>query len=601
MKKFVVFLLLFITVLTFASCKEDQESSKDEPKLPVSGEGDNTEEGSGEDGSKDEETDDGENLIAINEYLGLNEQIFVSIKTEENHTYKAYYKCEGDEDFTEVDSRLLLVNGDSINCYILGLKSGKYQVKIKAECNGEGKIRTLRDIEVETQDRSGYAHFNYSEGVGAYNNDGTVKDGAKIVYVTNENKNTVTVEINGTTYIGLVKILQAQYKSDTPLLIRVIGSIKTNQWNYKNVAPRLTDGSNLTDDFFENTFSNEYGENLANLKVKFTDKKDGKTHNFTTTPGGLSSVRITGSNTSTTNYKGSDFPALSGERVYDDDSYYNMIEVQAAKNVTIEGVGPGAEFFQFGVGFEKCQSIEVKNLTFTSYPEDALNFMSENDVTAFGNYWVHNNTFNPGYNAWDISGERDKFAGDGTIDMAFVHNVTVSYNKFNQCKKTMLVGNSDSSRCMNITLHHNYFYKVNSRIPLCRNTNVHIYNNYFEECNTCSDVRVKTYLFSEANYYKSTKYPFKVSGGAVKSFGDIGFYSITGVVKAADRTKIVNNSCKPDGKTDYSKFDTNPSLFYYDAENRKTIASVMLEANEVPDFVKVYAGAGCAVKLDVAD
>ena len=494
----------------------------------------------------------------------------------------------------------MLDDGDSVDCYILGIKKGNYQVKIEAEC--ENGIETLieENISVVAQDRSGYAHFGYTDGIGAYNSDGTVKEGAVILYVTNENKNTVTMTIAGEECVGLVNIMQRLYKCEVPVLIRIIGKITTNQWNYKNVEPRLADGSNLTDDFFVNTFSNEYGTNLANLKVRYTDKKDGKTYTYTTTEYGLSEARVTGSGTSTTTYKGSDFPSLKGKTVYDDDSYINVIEVKASKNITIEGVGPDAEFFQFGVGFEECQSIEIKNMTFTSYPEDALNFMvgSDKGVDAYGNYWLHNNTFNAGYNAWDITGERDKFAGDGTIDFAFIHNVTVSYNVFKECKKTMLVGNSDSSRCMNITIHHNYFYKVGSRIPLARNTNIHTFNNYFEGCSTCSDIRKTSYLFSEANYYKSCNNSFVINSAAVKSYGDIFEGSNKGsAVIATSRTQTVTNSCKPDQSTDYSKFDTNPELFYYDAVNMVTIADHLLSASQVPEFVLTYAGAGVFEQL----
>ena len=338
--------------------------------------------------------------------------------------------------------------------------------------------------------------------------------------------------------------------------------------------------------------------------MRYTDKKDGKTYTYKTTPDGLGEVKVGGSGTSVTNYKGSDFPKLSGKEVYDDDSFINVIEVQAAKNVTIEGVGSDAEFFQFGVGFEECQSIEVKNLTFTNYPEDALNFMvkSENYGKAYGNIWVHNNTFNKGYNAWDITGERDKYAGDGTIDMAYVHNVTVAYNKFDSCKKTMLVGNSDSVQCINITLHHNYFYKVGSRIPLSRGTNIHSYNNFFEGCSTCSSIRVNTYLFSEANYFDGCSKPFELKNGAVKSYGDEFFNSkSTGATIVTDRNQAVSNNCKPDGKTDYSKFDTDPTLFYYDAEQGVSDVMVMLEADDVPKFAQKYAGAGVKNQLVIDD
>ncbi len=617
MKKIALVLVLAMMLSFMTSCElldelinpgagndivdEGNKDQNDDTQKPDDGSDDkeNPDNG-GSDGTEPEKPDDNSHLISVNAFLGLNEQIYINFTKTEGFSYKIGYKKVSDSEYSELDTNLMIDTDGAYDCYVLGISEGKYDIKIEADSENEHAEKIIKGINVAAQDRSGYAHFGYSDGIGAYNNDGTVKDGTAILYVTNETKNTVTMTIGGTEYVGLVNIMQKLYQCDYPVLIRIIGRITTNQWNYKNVEPRLTDGSNATDDFFVNTFSNEYGENLANLKVRYTDKKDGKTYTYTTTPDGLSEARVTGSGTSTTNYKGSDFPALKGKQVYDDDSYINVIEVQAANNITIEGVGQGAEIFQFGFGFEECQSIEVKNLTFTSYPEDALNFMVDSDkgVSAFGNYWVHNNTFNAGYNAWDITGERDKYAGDGTIDMAFVHNVSVAYNKFNECKKTMLVGNSDSSRCMNISIHHNHFYKVGSRIPLCRNTNVHSFNNYFESCSTCASVRVTSYLFSEANYYKSSSKPYDISGGAVKSYGDIFDNSNKGSATiATSRGQTVTNSCKPDKSTDYSKFDTNPTLFYYDLENSVTIADHLIEAADVPQFVSTYAGAGVLVRL----
>ena len=460
-----------------------------------------------------------------------------------------------------------------------------------------------RGIEVSAQDRSGYAHVGAANGIGAYNSDGTVKASTKIIYVTNENKNTVTCEINGQTYTGLVNILQAQYKSSTPMLIRVIGKITTNQWNYKNVEPRLADGSNATDDFFENTFSTEYGENLANLIVKMKGNGGGaKTYNYKTTPEGLTDVRLTNSGSKTTTYKGSDFPALKGKATFDDDSYYNMLEVKGSANITIEGVGEGAEFFQFGIGFEECSSIEIKNLTFTDYPEDALNFLGGDraDLANFGRYWIHNCTFNQGYNAWDISGERDKYNGDGSVDFNNISNVTIAYNFFNQTHKTMLFGSGDSEACMNMTMHHNYFYKVGSRLPLGRNVNIHSYNNYFEQCTNGTDIRKSSYVFSESNYYYSTKKPFNPSSSYVKSFGDIfSSCSASGITKVTDRTKTISASCKPDKVTNLANFDTNSQLFYYDSEAGCSRVSIMTAAADVPEFVKKHAGAGKCESLEI--
>ena len=529
----------------------------------------------------------------VKEVKASNEQIVVTIDKKYALEYEVYYKKATDDEYTKLDSNLMLENDGIINAYILGISAGIYEVEVKAIGLGSN---VAKDISVSAQDRSGYAHFNATEGVGAYNNDGTVKEGTKIIYVTNENKNTVTCTINGTEYVGLVNILQAQYKSDTPMLVRIIGKITTNQWNYKNVEPRLADNSNATSDFFENTFSNEYGENLANLIVKINNKgSEPATYNYKTTPEGLTDVRVTGTSSSTTSYKGSDFPTFSGKSVYDDDSYYNMLEVKGSKNITIEGIGTDAEIFQFGISFEESSNIEIKNLTFTDYPEDALNFLGgdRSDLAKHSRYWVHNCTFNRGYNAWDISGERDKYAGDGSIDFNNVSNLTLAYNYFNNPKKTMLFGSSDSQACMNMTMHHNYFYKVESRIPLGRNVNIHSYNNYFDQCKNVSDLRKNSYLFSENNHFYDTSKPFINSASYIKSFGD-KFESSKNenATIVTDRAKTLSGTCKPDGSTNIMNFDTNSELFYYDSVNKKSDVSIMLDADDVYTFVLKHAGAG---------
>ena len=618
MKKIALFLVIIMLISSLVSCDIllglGDSGSTGSPSDGENGQGDNQNNPDNLPDEKPDDKDENENdtnppaddtkLISLKSCEGLNEQIYISLENVDDTTYTVFYKSMDEEYYTKLDDQLIIRSADKVECYILGIKAGKYKIKIKAECGTAVATKEIDNIEVAAQDRSGYAHFNNNEGVGAYNNDGTIKAGTKIVYVTNENKNTVTLEINGTEYVGLVNIMQAQYKSDTPMLVRVIGKITTNQWNYKNVEPRLSNNSNADSTFFENTFSTEYGENLANLivKMKFNGGINGagQTYNYKTTPDGLTDVRITNGGTSTTIYKGSDFPALKGKTVYEDDSYYNMLEVKGSKNITIEGIGTDAEFFQFGIGFEESSSIEIKNIAFTNYPEDALNFLGgdRSDLTNYGGYWVHNCTFNRGYNAWDISGERDKYAGDGSVDFNNVSSTTLAYNKFNECKKTMLFGSGDSSACMNFTMHHNYFYKVESRLPLSRNSNIHSYNNYFDQCKNCSDIRVNSYLFSENNYFNSVSAPFKPSSSLAKSYGDVFVNSSSsGATIVTDRTKAVSISCKPDGKTNYSNFDTNATLFYYDTEEMKSDVSFMLSGEDVPEFVTKYAGAGIMVRL----
>ena len=69
------------------------------------------------------------------------------------------------------------------------------------------------NVDVMEYDRSGYAHFNYNEGVGAYKDDGTLKDNAIVLYVTDATKNTVELKYNGKTVRGIGNILNSVGKA----------------------------------------------------------------------------------------------------------------------------------------------------------------------------------------------------------------------------------------------------------------------------------------------------------------------------------------------------------------------------------------------------
>lgn len=536
--------------------------------------------------------------IEIKNFGGYNEGLFFEATPLADATisdYKVQYKSSTSSTWTSVDSDLIRVENSLIRCDVVGLQAGPYQVKVDVL----GKSITF-ECQVVAYDRSGYAHFNYSSGIGAYNDDGTLKSNAIVVYVTNETKNTVTVS----GYTGLVNIIQNQKKIGKPLDIRIIGRISTNQYKTKSNEPRLTaNKNNHASDFFTNVLETTYGENLVGLTVQYMDKVAGKSYKFLTTETKLQSNGTGSSTPKTTTYKGSEYPSLYGEKVYDDDSYFNMLDIDSASNITIEGIGTNAEFFQFGLTWKKCNSIEVRNITFTDYPEDACSFEagSNSDVNTYGHYWIHHNTFNRGKNNWDISGERDKYAGDGGIDVKYINSVTLSYNKFNNCKKTGLVGGSNENYTKNITFHHNYYYKVESRLPLGRQANMHIYNNYYEDCSTCQDIRANAFVFSEANYFKNCDYPQKVTaevddkgndytGTVIKSFGDY-YDSSCGSSQAttvSSRTQTLSGNCKPDGSKDYTNFDVDSSLFYY-AGGASNVA-VLHKNAEVPDYCKTYSG-----------
>lgn len=150
--------------------------------------------------------------------------------------YHAYVRPAGGE-YTQLDAMLLRNYGSYMRVDALGLKAGKYQLKV-VPVDGSGnevsvEAAETRELTVAAHDRNGFAHFKYSKGVGAYNNDGTLKAGAKVFYVTKNTAKTITTEVvtgkNGstTTCTGMQTIINAYQKGldKTPLAFRIIGTI----------------------------------------------------------------------------------------------------------------------------------------------------------------------------------------------------------------------------------------------------------------------------------------------------------------------------------------------------------------------------------------
>ena len=97
---------------------------------------------------------------------------------------KVSYAPAGSSNYTQADGEL--IRGNRVD--IPGLKGNtEYTIRIEGS-SGTG----LASVKTMSYDRSGYAHYNYSSGVGAYNNDGTLKSGVQVIYVTNSNKDSIT-------------------------------------------------------------------------------------------------------------------------------------------------------------------------------------------------------------------------------------------------------------------------------------------------------------------------------------------------------------------------------------------------------------------------
>lgn len=532
-------------------------------------------------------------------------------------SYTAYIKGENDNSYQPIDSQLVRVTSDKVRVDVVGLKAGTYSLKF--ESNNSNSFIELTDITVEADDRSGYAHHNYTSGVGAYDDYGTLKSGAKVIYVTDATKNNIDEDGDGVGDGHNLAYYFANASASEPLDVRIIGAVKTVQWNEKTYLSEkkttalVTEQTNsLSGATKDENKKRIYAENIPSTINSYSDDIS---NGITALEDLTSYISYSTKNNSISKY----------------DTYWNMMEIKEKSNITIEGIGEDASIFQWGFTFHKCNSIEVKNIEFNNYTEDAIGIQGNNNTeNDYKNFWIHNCTFNEGKNRWDLSYEKDKGDGDGSTDFKYAHNLTISYCTYNQTHKSNLIGSSNDALQYNITLHHNFYNTCTLRLPLVRQANIHMYNNYYlDTVSHGISVRAKAFAFIENNYFAG-KNPFMLAyevkddgvdpvGTTIKAInnefasgiatGDSsdngialkanGIYVLTASgtnktystnTSATRTTQSVGSICTPDGTTDYTNFDTDSTKFYY--ENEVSKVTVMDDAADLPDLIPTVAGAG---------
>ena len=145
--------------------------------------------------------------------------------------YNVYYKKSDAGAFSRIDAPLVRSYKDCVRADILGVAAGSYEMKIAPVIGGKEGSATVVKFDVAAHDRAGFAHFNNS-GVGAYKDDGTLKEGAIVLYVTEKNKNTISQDIytssgKTTSCTGISAICSALQKGyeTRPVCIRLIGKV----------------------------------------------------------------------------------------------------------------------------------------------------------------------------------------------------------------------------------------------------------------------------------------------------------------------------------------------------------------------------------------
>ena len=181
--------------------------------------------------------------VVLIEQGGWLESSYVTWQKTSGLTYHVYISPASTESWTKLDDELVREYTDYGRADALGLQAGSYQFKVVPVSNGTEVVSDAAVspiIDVKAYNREGFAHKQAGTmGIGAYNNDGTLKSDARVIYVWGENAKTISLKVKkdkkGTeaTYTGLQNIINGYQKGDDngsydqrPLCVRIIGTIR---------------------------------------------------------------------------------------------------------------------------------------------------------------------------------------------------------------------------------------------------------------------------------------------------------------------------------------------------------------------------------------
>lgn len=251
----------------------------------------------------------------------------------------------------------------------------------------------------------------------------------------------------------------------------------------------------------------------------------------------------------------------------------DKIDLKDQKNVSIIGVDDLGEFDGIGIKLTRAENIIIRNLTIhhVRAPEDGIEIVESKNV------WIDRNTF---YNELLID---DKDYYDGLLDIkSGSEYVTVSWNKFYNNAKGLLLGHTDSpDYATKITYHHNHFYNLYSRVPLIRYAQVHMFNNLIEDIKgSAINVRMGAKVRVENNYFDSVG-SGKVDSHANQVEGPIGWWYGS---PQTGYWEVIDNIFVDCPKDDYESTTTVHIPYDY--------SLALNDAERAKELVLQYAGAG---------
>jgi pectate lyase len=193
-----------------------------------------------------------------------------------------------------------------------------------------------------------------------------------------------------------------------------------------------------------------------------------------------------------------------------------QFDVKDMANVSIIGVGNAALFDGIGLNIVRANNIIVRNLTMRFVrigQKDAISI----DGTST-NVWIDHNEL---YNSLAVSKDYydELVSGKGNID-----KITISYNYLHDSWKTSLWGSSDTNSFnRRVTFYANHWENVNSRLPLFRFGEAHIFNNYYTNIvETGINSRMGAQMRIEGNHFENAKNPILSKDSSAVGYWDIG-------------------------------------------------------------------------------
>ena len=480
--------------------------------------------------------------ISITESKGWLESAYIKwLPVADATSYSVYYKeaSAADADYKKIDDMLIRKYAEYFRADAVGLKAGNYTMKVVPvfdETEDASKMAVSGALAVKAHVREGFAFSEnspYKTASGAYNDDGTLRPNAKVIYLTAKTAKTVQLNVvtsdkgASTLSTGLGEILSNRQKGHdtTPLAIRVVGMLTKGD---------MGDAVNSSG-FIEVKGKNGYSE--LNTTI---------------------------------------------EGIGDDATLYGWgILIRQCGNVEVRNLGL-MQFPEDGVSIDtKNHNIWIHNVDFF-YGENKGGDKDKGDgsLDSKTSGWI-TISFN---HFWDSG--KCNLLGNGVESPEF-H--TYHHNWYDH-------SDSRHPRVRFHTVHvYNNYFDGNSKygVGATRTSNIFVENNFFRSCRRPMLISMQgTDIAGGSNSGTFSK----EDGGMIKAYGNHfeGTYtpirdqntSTTGfdAIVAPSRDYVVPNTYKAlQGGSTYSNFDTDPSIMYtYNVQTPEDAkADVMMYAGRI--------------------